>query len=304
MSVISLRLLCVLVVLALLGCSRSEIVYRNADWLLARWTEGLLDPETAQADAWKGVLEQAMQAHQRDLLPDAVILLKSAEEAAGDGLDRRELTCWADLFEQSYRSHARWALEPAIEVLDDISAAQVEHMAAELHERNQAYREDYLDEDLDRRRQQRLERYTERIERWTGDLSEEQLRLVRQAVSAMPDLSEAWLTYREKRQQGLLALLRAQADRATLKDYLEAWWVRLEGRPDTLIRDAEALRLASLDLVLRLDATLSAAQRANFTDRLAELREDFQLLAEEQSPLLKVQTASLPCVAGPQARSN
>jgi hypothetical protein len=297
-------MLCVLLLVALIGCSRTEIAYRNADWLVARWAAGLLDPETAQASAWEGVLERAMQTHQRDLLPGVVTLLQSAEAAAQDGLDRHELTCWADLLEQAYQAHARWALAPAVEVLADISPGQVEHLAAELRERNRDYREDYLDEDLERRRQQRLERYTDRIQGWTGDLSDEQLRLLRQAVSAMPDLSGPWLAYREERQQELLALLRAQADRATLEDYLDAWWVRLDERPDTLVRDADRLRLASLELVLRLDATLSAAQRASFTGRLAELREALQSLTEEQAPLLQVKTARLPCVAVPQSLSN
>ena len=300
MPTMSSRLVCVLLLLILAGCSRTDLLYSNADWLLQRWAAGLLDPQPAQRDAWERVIEQAMQAHRRELLPGVVGILRSAELAATDGLDRRELGCWMDLVEQAYRDHANWAVAPAAAVLDGVSAAQIEHLAEELHERNLAYRDDYLDEDPVQRRQARVQRYAERIERWTGRLSSAQLGLVEEAVSAMPDLAEGWLAYREERQQELLRLLRTGADRAVLQAFLAGWWVDLDGRPAALVEAAEALRLASLDLVLRLDATLSAAQRSTFVDKVADLREDFERLSGEPGGLPPLQAASLACIEVPR----
>jgi hypothetical protein len=294
----------VLLLVTLVGCSRTDLVYSNADWLLQRWAAGLLDPESGQRDAWELVMEQAMQSHRRDLLPDVIQILRTAEVAAGDGLDPQELSCWSRQLEQAYRDHANWAVGPAAAVLGDVSPSQIDHLAAELRERNQEYREDYLDEDPERRHQARVERYTERIERWTGDLSTDQLRLVEQAVSAMPDLAEGWLAYREERQLRLLELLRAGVDRAALEDYLGAWWIDLEGRPAALAEEAEVLRLLSLDLVLRLDASLSVGQRATFVDKVAGVRNDFERLMGEQGQQVTAQAAADPCVAASRSLSN
>lgn len=304
MSATPTRLLCVLLLVIFAGCSRTDLVYSNADWLLQRWAAGLLDPESAQREDWDQLMAQAMQVHQRELLPEVVRILRTAEVAAADGLDRRELSCWIGLFEGAYRAHANWAVAPAAEVLGDVSPAQVEHLAAELRERNQDYRDDYLDEDPEKRRQARFKRYAKRIERWTGDLSTAQLRLVEGAVSAMPDLAEPWLAYREERQQRLMELLRAGVDRAALKAYLGAWWVELDGRPAALVEDAEALQLASLELILRLDATLSAEQRARFIDKVADVREDFERLVGKQGESLPGPVAESSCVTGPVALRN
>ena len=272
------RIVCVLLVVVMLGCSRTEMAYRNADWLLSRWVDGLLDPDTAQGDAWQEIIAQAMQTHQQQLLPDVVRLLEFAETTLADGLDQRDLTCWADSLERVYSAHAEWAIIPASEVLSDVSVTQAEHLAAELRDRNQEYREDYLDADPGRRHQERLQRYTERIAYWIGDPTSAQRQLIDEAVTAMPDLAGDWLAYREERQQALLSLLRSGANRALLQDFLRAWWIDLDGRPGHLVEDAKVLRQATLELVQRLDATLSDVQRAAFTERVSGLRKDFAAL--------------------------
>lgn len=305
MSVKPTRILCLLLLMMMLGgCSRTDMVYSNADWLLQRWAAGLLDPDSGQRDSWESVMDLAMQVHRRDLLPDVIWTLRTAEVAAVDGLDRQELSCWVDLFEQVYRDHARWAVGPAVTVLSDVTPVQVEHLAGELRERNQEYRDNYLDADLEQRQLARVERFVERIERWTGDLSTEQLRLVEQSVSAMPDLTGAWLAYREGRQQHLLELLRADVDREVLQDYLSAWWIELAGRPAELVEGMEGLRRNNMDLILRLDANLSAAQRATFIEQVAGLRNDLKRILDEQGRQVTMQVAMGPCVEGSRALSN
>jgi hypothetical protein len=157
-----------------------------------------------------------------------------------------------------------------------------------------------MDEDLVERQQARVARYVERIERWIGDLSAGQRRLVEEAVSAMPDVAEGWLDYREEQQQSLLRLLRAGADRVALESFLTAWWVDLDGRPAALVKDSETLSRATLDLVLRLDATLSTEQRTTFLEQLADLREDLARLSGQEGKPLPVQGAKLACIGAPQ----
>jgi hypothetical protein len=289
-----------LLLATLVGCSRTDLVYSNADWLLQRWAADLLNPEPEQRDAWREVMKQAMQLHRRDLLPDVVRILRTAEVAAAGGLDRRELSCWTGLVEEAYLAHANWTVAPAAEVLGGVSSAQIEYLAEELRDRNRAYRDDYMDEDPVERQEARVARYVERIERWIGDLSAGQRRLVEEAVSAMPDVAEGWLDYREEQQQSLLRLLRAGADRVALESFLTAWWVDLDGRPAALVKDSETLSRATLDLVLRLDATLSTEQRTTFLEQLADLREDLARLSGQEGKPLPVQGAKLACIGAPQ----
>ncbi|MCG6967583.1 MAG: DUF6279 family lipoprotein [Chromatiaceae bacterium] len=270
------RLLSILALVLLAGCSRTELLYDNADWLAERWASDLMDASDAQQDSWREMFRLAMDEHRRELLPAVINLLRAMEASSAKGLSADELTCWIEAADRAYRAHAEWAVPRAAAVLLDISPQQADHLAAELEKRNQAYREDYLDEDPARRERDRIERYIERTERWTGELSTGQLRLVEKAVGDMPDVAGDWLEYRAQQQQRLLALLRQGADEQTLRRFLVDWWVDFDDLPVGLEHKIEQVRHASVGLVLALDETLTDEQRAGFLEKVRDMREDLE----------------------------
>lgn len=283
-----------LLALLFAGCSRTELLYNNADWLAERWASDLMDASGAQEEAWRGLFRLAMDEHRRALLPELVGLLVALEVTAADPT-AEELDCWAEAAERVYRRHARWAVPTAVAVLRDLSPAQVDHLAAELARRNEEYREDYLDEDPKRRERERVERYVERIERWTGRLSTGQLRLVERATRAMPDLTADWLDYRRQQQARLLLLLRSGAGDTALHDFLDGWWVEFADRPPVLEQETVQLRSGWLDLILALHATLDREQRAALTERLADLRGDLERVPDDDSDRRLARRAVSPC---------
>lgn len=296
------RYLIILVLLVLGGCSRTALLYDNADLLLQRWAGGLLDANASQRAAWRALLHASMDEHQRDLLPELIGLLHTLEVGVDRGLVAAEIDCWAEAVDRVYRRHAAWAVRPAALLLLDASPDQIEHLAAQLAERNRAYREAYLDPDPVRRRRARIARYTDRIEQWTGDLSTEQLRLVEYAVQIMPDVSEDWLDYRQSQQRRMLALLRGRAGSAALQRFLADWWIEFADRSPALLAGAGMTRSATIELILALDATLSAAQRANIVRQLADLQEGFERVLDPASPAANVGRADLACQHTKQQR--
>lgn len=289
--------------LLLVGCSRTELFYNNADWLAYRWTVGLVDASDAQREAWRGAFERLLAEHRRELLPEVIVLLRGLEDAADSGLRRERLACRLDAVDHSYRRHARLVVPVGVEVLAELDAAQVDGLERELAERNAEYREAYLDPDPQRRRQARLERYVERIERWTGDLDARQLRLVEVAVDRLPDVAADWLAYREARQAQLLGVLRA-ADpgrAAEVRTLLVEWWVTFDHRPTALVAGTDALRQGFLDLVVALDQTLSRRQRDHFVAELRNLREGLQAALEQADAPVAAADPALACTAQSQA---
>lgn len=286
-----------LITLALLtvACSRTDLLYDNADWLAYRWADKLLDASGAQQDAWRDMFRQAMAEHRRELLPQLVQLLHGVEAGVGRGLTSGELRCWLGVADRVYREHARWAIAPASLVLADLSPPQVEHLAGQLSARNEEYRETYLDPDLAQRERRRVERYIERVERWTGDLTTAQLRLVEALVGRMPDTAAGWLDYRQHTQRALLALLGTGAKQQTLQRFLDAWWVDLAGRPPDLLDKTRRVRDGVIDLVVALDETITPRQRERVRERLRDLRVD--LAGAADMPSVAAQT-ELACLEG------
>lgn len=266
--------LSLLVLAGLSACSMTELVYGKADWLARRWVGDLVDASDAQQAAWREPFEQAMLQHRATLLPQVVAWLDRAEDEIGRGLERKGLQRLIDDVEILYREHARLAVPLAVRVLQDLSPAQIDYFASELAERNEEYRERYLHEAPAQRRQARFERYAERIERWTGDLSTIQLAVIKRQVEAMPDTAEPWLAYRYQQQRRLLALLRGGADTTELERFLSAWWIDLADRPAVLVSSGRQLRLDSIGLFIELDRQFSAQQRSELIAEIGRVRAD------------------------------
>ena len=270
----------ILIVLVLTACSRTGLVYDNADWLAYRWAAELLDADAPQRDDWRERFRQWHVTHRERLLPRVIDILYAMEAQAGDGLSSDRLACLLDDAERVYRAHARLTVPLAVDLLQDMSGEQRAHMAAELDRRNREYAEKYLDADPAARHEKRVERYLERIERWTGNLSDEQVSMVDAAVRKMPETAETWLAYRRQQQRRLLDLLDARADEAELATFLAAWWIDFADRPEALVGRIEQMRRASARLALRLDASLTSRQRSKFVKRVAKLRRDLEAVSD------------------------
>lgn len=270
---------CMLSAMLLTGCSSNQLLYRNADWLLTRWVGGMLDASSAQREDWQVLMERVMADHRRDLAPRLVVLLSTLASNAERGFSADELTCWAEQMHSVYRAHAARAVVPASIILSEISPGQVEHLAAQLEEQNAEFRDRYLDPDLRQRTQARTERYLERITYFTGELSAAQIELVENNVSAIRDVTPAWLAYREAQQARLLELLRGRADRSRLQTFLTAWWVQSAGRPAALVDQMDNARTAIVAMLLELQQTLTSKQARHLVDELRDLRDDLRAVS-------------------------
>ena len=260
--------------LLLSGCSSTELVYRNADWLAYRWVDRLLDADQAQSEQWPLMFERLLEEHRRELLPHVVALLNQASQQADRGLSADRLGCLWQGADRLMETHGRLIVPTATRVLSGISAEQIEHLHAQLQERNADYRDQYLQPDPAEREAARIERFTERVERWTGELTNEQARLVEAAVRRMPDIAGDWLRYRERQQQRLLALLRADQSARALEAFLTAWWVDAADRDPQLVNDFQRLRDGWIRMLVELGDTLDEQQRDHLLASLTDLRDD------------------------------
>lgn len=258
--------------LVLAGCSKTEFLYRNADWFIERWTDNLVSLSDEQKSEWRVGLEQTLARHRKLELPAVVALMSAMEYRAAGPLTGPEVQCLVDQTEQLFRRHARLAAGAAAPLLVRLSPRQLDELERGLAERDAGYREEYLIADSEERAERREQRFLKRIERWTGRLEQSQRDLVRSASRETPDLALPWLNYRKGRQQLLLELLRTNTEQESIRQFLVSWWVDLAGRPDALRRSTDAATLGFVELLSRLSFTLSSEQRETLVGRVRELR--------------------------------
>ena len=221
-----------IVALILFGsaCSRTELAYRHADWLLEYYARKTVAASADQREDWQPVLAATLHNHREQELPFIIAYLDLMEDTLTRTVNAAGAECLVDGVLLLSQRHARLAVELAVPLLADLDDEQISHLREYLAKRQVEATRKYLNPDTGHRKLDRQERFAHRIIAWTGRLSDGQTRLLADALERIPDLSTTWLAYRTQQADRLLQLLDNHADAATLRAYLTEWWVEQEGR--------------------------------------------------------------------------
>ncbi len=250
------------------GCSIAKLMYAHSDWLLLRKMDAYLNLTPEQKTLASQRLKRRLESHRQEELPGYLSYLRRTRALVEDGVDTAE----AEFIIRRGRALTTVSVErtlPAIaQTLSGVSEAQIQHLEQHFEKVNRRFRKKYLQASERERFLRGVERTTRRIEHWTGTLSENQKQRLIELRAAFPRSGDAWLDYNEAKQQRLLALLREDADAETLSQFLNDWWIKLEGRAASLRQRNDESFEALKNLVVGMDASLDNAQRRFLLRRL------------------------------------
>ncbi len=266
--------LALLATLLLTGCSVFSVVYDNADRLALAYIDDWFDLDRAQGKRFRERFRERMALHRQDELPRYVAFLEEARAVVGGAPSAAELE---QLFERSrelIELGVRRSLPLMADTLAELSPAQVEHLAEQRAESNAEELEELLEGTPAERLKERQQELIKEFERWSGRLDEPQRTRLRELAARIPDGARTWLEYREHRQQGLLALLRARAGREAYVAFAEEWWLGDRHFDPALARQLEDNRRITADVLAGLVASLTPKQRSRVVARFDDLIED------------------------------
>lgn len=277
-------LLAPLLITTLLGCSRTEMAYNNLDWIIENWLDDFVDMTDAQQLSWEKNLQKALNHHRSHELPQIADMLADVEAGVKHGMDQDTLRCITERLKGGYERHVEIAVSTAVPLLSNLSTAQIDEMEAAINDRNADYQEEFIDISAKQRLADRQENLLDQIEKWTGELSEQQSKQVEQAVKRFPDLTKARFTYRKQQQAKMLTLLRtpeanAKAKANTLKTFLLAWARDGSEQPAHLVKGLDETRQATLQLIEQLAQTLNDEQKNELMENVGNLRTDLNAIA-------------------------
>ena len=206
------------------------------------------------------------------MLPLVIGYLDRLDTALQETQEDPDIDCLVDGAISLYRQHAELAVELSVPLLLQLDAGQIEHLDEHLAEKNDELHERYLDPDPARRQAERIERITERVERWTGRLSDTQQRQLAEDIGRMPNLTGQWLTNRTAQTDSLLRMLQDNPDETRLQAHLYRWWVQRDDQPAT--GEWDTARQGFTAMLQQLGRSLTDDQRDTFRRRIADLRGD------------------------------
>ena len=260
---------------ALGGCGIG-LVYPRLDTLGTWYVEGLVSLDDTQSTELERMLEARLDWHRDSELVRYATFLRGMSDSVQRRTDAgtwREAARQAEVF---WRDLGAGLAPVAVALGPTLTDEQVDELLRSLAEQDDEEWEEYADRTPEQRIERRQKSWRRGIERYTGRLDASQRALVNARAAASGSAIPEWREYRRAWREELAATLRVRGDAAQFEPRItrlfahpDDWWTpgyraALERRRGDLI-----------DLLVELDATLSARQRAaagrEFTSLAAEL---------------------------------
>jgi hypothetical protein len=269
--------------LVVLGCSTIQFAYNNVDWVLLDKTDDYLNLTDSQKDRAREVVAARMRVHRREELPIYIETLQEVRVMLANSLSPAELEVIKKRIPAVYKRTMRDTIPGIIILLTQIDDTQIDHLQGRIEERNREFTDKFLQKSMQVRLEGRVQRSTDMVEYFIGDLRPEQVALIAQHRNAMPLTAGDWLAYHQLRQHELLAMLRRRASAEELERFLVAWWVELADQPPVLERKMAINTGAWTEMLLDLDATVDREQRQMLLDKLDHFIDEFGKLLPEKA---------------------
>ena len=266
----------VLLLAAALGGCGIGLVYPRLDTLGTWYVEGLVSLDDTQSTELERMLEARLDWHRDSELVRYATFLRGMSDSVQRRTDAgtwREAARQAEVF---WRDLGAGLAPVAVALGPTLTDEQVDELLRSLAEQDDEEWEEYADRTPQQRIERRQKSWRRGIERYTGRLDASQRALVNARAAASGSAIPEWREYRRAWREELAATLRVRGDAAQFEPRItrlfahpDDWWTpgyraALERRRGDLI-----------DLLVELDATLSARQRAaagrEFTSLAAEL---------------------------------
>lgn len=272
----------VVLCLGLTGCA-VRFVYNQLDWLIPWYLDDYVDLDRHQEELFDERLQVYLDWHRRDQLPQYASFLNGVADRAERGLTRDDLEAIeqdTERFGQALLDHLLRDLMDLLATLDD---DQVEQMFRRIEEDNDDFREEYLEPSAEDQRASRYKDVVKYVQRWTGKLSDEQVKLIRERVYQFelmgPELMEGRLVW----QQEFRRVLGLRANSSAYESAFIALASNPElGQSEEFTRKLEHNRELAVELYLALERSLSSRQRNRMLDKLRKYAEDFTYLSTQK----------------------
>lgn len=286
--------------LSLSGCS-IKLAYNNADRLI-RWSaDDYIDFEKSQRVFLDGELKRLLYWHRTTQLPIYTGALRRLEAdisaAAGTALDGGPGA--EAVLQAQFRAFIETALEwaEAIEekghrtgsqMLVSLTAEQIRELPDKLAKENREFAKEEAGKPLAENQDRWAREVRKGLKRFTGRLSPLQKDFVLSQSRRYQPEFEPWVSYRERWQADLLALLDRWAARAIEAEDLVAEFRSLTDSRESYYGDFAGIREANEALAIETMAgiftRMTDAQAERYSERFLGIVEDLEELVAEAAP--------------------
>ncbi|AZF01256.1 putative lipoprotein [Pseudomonas orientalis] len=265
--------------LALAGCNRVGLAYRNLDVIIPWTLNDYLDMNAGQKSWFNDTLKEHLAWHCTTQLPgyldwlDRLQQMVDSNQVTDAALQARTVEA-----KQAIAEIAREITPSAVQLLQGLDDQQVKEMNDALAKDLRKRQDEYLKPPLAEQIKERAERMSKRLDAWIGPLSASQQQRVMDWSVALGDQNSAWIGNRAHWQTRFSEAVQqrnspgfAQKMQQLLVDRESLW------TPEYRAAYAQT-EAAARSLIVDLMAQSTAQQRMKLTQKIDSVRNDFKAL--------------------------
>jgi len=271
-----LRIAVLALLAGILGaCDAVRLAYDNADTFLHWRISGYLKVNGKAADELDDRIDDFLAWHRSRALPQYARLSADAARRLAAGLSPADLVWGYDAFVAQAKESLHEAAERIAPMLDRLTPEQLAQLEQRLAEDNRKFSRENRGSEKERRIR-RARRTVGQLEEWVGKLNKAQVERVRQMSERVPVYDDLRERERKRIQAEFLAIVRAHEAQKRLPAYVHTWD---RGRDPALVAMSQIWRSEYEKMLIDIEHSLSAEQRAKAVARLRSFSEDFAVLA-------------------------
>ncbi|AZF38644.1 putative lipoprotein [Pseudomonas sp. R4-34-07] len=265
--------------LALAGCNRVGLAYRNLDVIIPWTLNDYLDMNAGQKSWFNDSLKQHLAWHCTTQLPgyldwlDRLQLMVDSNQVTDAALQTRTVEA-----KQAIAEIAREITPTAVQLLQGLDDQQVKEMNDALAKDLRKRQDEYLKPPLPQQIKERAERMSKRLDAWIGPLSTRQQSRVMAWSAALGDQNTEWIGNRARWQAQFIDAVQ-QRQSVDFPRKMQQLLVDRESLWTPEYRSAYAqTEAAARSLIVDLMAESTAQQRLKLTQKIDAVRSDFKAL--------------------------
>lgn len=271
-----LRIAALALLAGILGaCDAVRLAYDNADTFLHWRLTGYVKVSGKAADELDDRIDDFLAWHRARALPQYARLSADAARRLAVGLSPADLVWGYDAFVAQAKESLHQAAERIAPMLDRLTPEQLAQLEKRFAEDNRKFSRENRGSEKERRIR-RAKRTAGQLEEWVGKLNKAQVERVRQMSERVPLYDDLRERERKRLQAEFLAIVRAHEAQKRLPAFVNTWE---RGRDPALAAMSQIWRGEYEKMLIDIDRSLSAEQRAKAVARLRGFSEDFAVLA-------------------------
>jgi hypothetical protein len=289
--------LTLLLVLLLSACSRIQLAYNNLDWLLPHYLGSYMPLSDNQDSLLEAGVDNFLQWHCSTQVSSYAQLLREVDRRfRSDDLNRAELATFNDRVQQAWATILQQGSPALGVILLTADETQTRELFEGFEERNSEWLEEFEAMSSEELRDDYRERMSKELQRWFGELDEQQEQTLIVWSRQFQPLGLQGLEVRRRWQLHLQAIMEnARNDPEAFQRELAA----LLTNPGTLRPPLYQQRLdhnrdVTIDMVYRIVQQLSDTQKHHLKRQVKTVAGDFDDLACSGLPVASHIGSSIP----------